>query len=428
MAIDGLIILESNGRPIIQTNFKSTSPAYPLLHIEAFNNAIADSERSQIDPVLYVHSDQGPSVCCHTECGIGLTLLCPVRGDVDALYIFAFMQLFVETLQDYLGELSGSTLRDHFDIVYQLVEEMLNNGHPLTTERSALRDIVLPPSLLNKILSATGANTHKASTNPFASPIPWRKLGVKHTANEIFFDMSEEMQAIVDKNGSVISSQVWGRIETNSKLSGIPDLLLLFTDNKFLQDCSFHQCVRLQRWLRDKAVSFVPPDGRFVLMDYQYIPVPSSGAINARPLPVPFSLLPTIKIDENGGSFDFVLTSRLSTRVIDRLTVELCLGDSATGANCTVSSGASWGFDPKTRKLRWEILKAPQGASHNLRGSFSCSKPRPEISRAFQISFENNQSTFSGLKIDQLRISHESYKPFKGVRGRSYGQIEWRWR
>lgn len=76
---------------------------------------------------------------------------------------------------------------------------MLDNGYPLTTERSALRDIVLPPSLLNKILSATGAASYKASTNPFASPIPWRKLGVKHTANEIFFDISEDMHAIVDK-------------------------------------------------------------------------------------------------------------------------------------------------------------------------------------------------------------------------------------
>ena len=39
---------------------------------------------------------------------------------VDALYVFAFMQLLVETLQDYLGDLSGPTLRDHFDIVYQV--------------------------------------------------------------------------------------------------------------------------------------------------------------------------------------------------------------------------------------------------------------------------------------------------------------------
>lgn len=36
------------------------------------------------------------------------------------------------------------------------MEEMLDNGIPLTTEPNALRDIVLPPSLINKMLSVAG--------------------------------------------------------------------------------------------------------------------------------------------------------------------------------------------------------------------------------------------------------------------------------
>ncbi|KAI5124765.1 hypothetical protein M0805_005399 [Coniferiporia weirii] len=428
MAIDGLILLESNGRPIIQTNFKTASPAYPLLHIDAFNNALADSATGQIDPVLYVSAHQGPSACCHMECGGGLRLLCPVSGDVDGLYVFAFMRLFYETLQDYLGEVSSSTLRDHFDVVYQLLEEMLDNGHPLTTERSALRDIVLSPSLLNKILSVTGVSgLAKASSNPFASPIPWRKYGIKYNNNEIYFDMVEDLRAIVNKNGIALSSQVWGKIETNCRLSGTPDLLLTFADAKVLHDCSFHQCVRLQRWSRDRALSFVPPDGRFELMNYRYVPSALSSTVNTRQIPVPFSFSPTVTVEENGGTLNFTLTSRLSTRLIERLTVDLYLGAGATGANCTVSSGATWGFDPKTLILRWEIQKAPQGSSHTLRGTYTTSKLQPQPSKSFQIAFDINQYTFSGLKVDQLRASHETYKPYKGVRGRSCGEIEWRW-
>ena len=33
---------------------------------------------------------------------------------------------------------------------------MLDDGIPLTTETSTLRDIVLPPSLINKMLSVAG--------------------------------------------------------------------------------------------------------------------------------------------------------------------------------------------------------------------------------------------------------------------------------
>lgn len=36
--------------------------------------------------------------------------------------------------------------------------------------------------------------------------------------------------------------------------------------------------VRLQRWTRDKALSFVPPDGHFTLLDYRFSPSSSSAA------------------------------------------------------------------------------------------------------------------------------------------------------
>ena len=82
---------------------------------------------------------------------------------------------------------------------------MLDSGHVLTTERSALNDIVIPPSLLDKILSATGmSGLSKASSNPFQSAIPWRKHGIKHNNNEIYFDVVEDFHAIVNKYVSAL--------------------------------------------------------------------------------------------------------------------------------------------------------------------------------------------------------------------------------
>ncbi|KLO16382.1 clathrin adaptor, mu subunit [Schizopora paradoxa] len=426
MVIDGIIILEASGRPIVQTNFRSKGPAYPLLHIDAFNNALSETQYANLDPVLSVAAHHGPSACCHMECG-GLRFLCPVSGDVDPLFAFSFLQTLVEVLHDYVNDISPTSLRDHFDVVYQLLEEMLDNGHPLTTERNTLRDIVLPPSLWSKVLAVAGApDFSKTSANPFASPLPWRKLGVKYANNEIYFDINESMTAIVNKNGTVLSSQVWGEIDTNCHLSGMPDLLLTFRDTKSLQDCSFHPCVRLQKWSKDKMLSFVPPDGSFVLMEFRYSPVVSGVVSAPRPIPLPFTLTPSITLSENGGVIDLTLTSRLSARVIERIVVELVLGRGVTGASCTVSSGATWGFDPKARRLRWEIQKAPQGASYSLRGTFSATE-KPSPARAFQISFDISQNTFSGLKVDQLRVQNEGYKPYKGVRGKSIGDVEWRW-
>lgn len=427
MAIDGLIILDTAGRPIIQSGFRSSSSAYPLLHIEALNNALSKASRpSDVDPVLYVSSLEldTPSACCHVKHG-DLRLLCPVSGDVNPLYVFAFLQTFIDILREYFGQISAETLKDNFDVVYQLLEETLDaSGHPSTTYPNALRDIVLPPSLLQKVLSVagvTGLANQSSNQHPFASPIPWRKTGVRYNANEVFFDLLEELRAVVNKNGIAAMSQVWGTVHANSRLSGTPDLLLSFAGSQTLTDCSFHPCVRLQRWTRDKQLSFVPPDGQFTLMSYRYQPAGTHA------IAIPFTVKASVVIDESKGTFDVIVTSRLTTRTIEKMTVDWFLGETASGASCAASNSSSWTFDSRARTLRWEMKNITPSSSFNLRGHFATTDKVPRPSRGFRIKFEVLQHTFSSLKVDQLKLTGEMYKPYKGVRGRSMGDVEWRW-
>jgi len=39
---------------------------------------------------------------------------------VDPLVGFAFMQTFIDILREYFGTVSAATLRDNFDVVYQV--------------------------------------------------------------------------------------------------------------------------------------------------------------------------------------------------------------------------------------------------------------------------------------------------------------------
>ncbi|KAF5322424.1 hypothetical protein D9619_001063 [Psilocybe cf. subviscida] len=459
---NGIILLDNHGRPIIQSGFRSTSPGYPLLHIDAVNDALAKATRPQdVDPVIYVSAyniGDSPSACCHVPCA-DMRILCPISGNADPLFGFAFLQTFIEILNEYFGSLSTATIKDNFDVVYQLLEETLDaGGHPLTTSSNALRDIVLPPSLLNKLLNVAGANITTTinsgsglGSGPFSSPIPWRKAGLKYTSNEIYFDMVEELNAIVNRNGGPVSSNVFGKIESNSRLSGTPDCLLSFTNPSVLVDCAFHPCVRLNRWTRGKTLSFVPPDGKFTLAEYRYSPAAStstSTAVGKDTVPIPFTVKTLFDIEAQGGSFDVTLTSRLNTRNLENIVVELDLGEGAAGIKCTAArgtgglgrgginaldmgsggnTGASWAFDSKKRVLRWEIASAPSASSWNLRGSFTTPSITPRPSHALQIRFEIQSYTFSSLKVEQLKITGEAYKPYKGVRGRAIGNVEWRW-
>jgi hypothetical protein len=80
-------------RPIIQSGFRSSSPAYPLLHIDALNNALAKSTRvGDVDPVIYVPTYDGrdalfPSACCHILYG-DIRIVCPVSGEGELWSLF----------------------------------------------------------------------------------------------------------------------------------------------------------------------------------------------------------------------------------------------------------------------------------------------------------------------------------------------------
>ncbi|RXK35486.1 AP-3 complex subunit mu [Tremella mesenterica] len=304
--IDGIIILSPNGKPLISSHFSSHPPSYPNVHIDAYNHAVTRNgsisgqfgSSDEPRPILWVNTlvrggGLGNAGLCHLE-REGLTFLVPISQEVNPLLAFTFLERFLETLKDYLGEVTETTLKDNFDIVYMLIEEMLDEGHVAMTELAMLKEIVLPPSLMRKLLSVAGVSgLQTPTTTPLVAPIPWRRTHVRHPNNEIYFDVEETLDAIVDRKGNVLSSSVWGRINANSRLSGTPDLLLTLIKPDQLSNCSFHPCIRYNRWNRDKVLSFIPPDGKFKLLEYQ--------AADLTKGQLPFLLSPSMTLEENGG-------------------------------------------------------------------------------------------------------------------------------
>ena len=96
------------------------------------------------------------------------------------------------------------------------------------------------------------------------SNVPWRRSGVKYTNNEAYFDVIEEVDAIIDKSGATVQSEIHGYIDCVVKLSGMPDLSMSFMNPRMFDDTSFHPCVRFKRW----EVSWVLTHYFFVLHDH----------------------------------------------------------------------------------------------------------------------------------------------------------------
>ena len=217
--------------------------------------------------------------------------ICP--NEINPLMVLEFLNRLVVTLQEYfyMGRVDEVAIKDNFITIYQLLEEMIDFGWPLTTEINALKVLIRPPTILSKLLStATGQSSlsssaipsivgstsdpnqqqHQQQSGATLANMPWRAAGVYYSNNEIYVDIIEEVDAIVDqRSGKIVTADVQGSIICQSHLSGVPDLLLTFNDPNIIDDCSFHPCVRYEKFERDQVVSFVPPDGNFELMRYR---------------------------------------------------------------------------------------------------------------------------------------------------------------
>ena len=119
----------------------------------------------------------------------------------------------------------------------------------------------------------TFMNSDIAKTTVMA--ISWRTKGIHYTKNEFFLDVIEKIEYYMDYNNDTVRKNIiHGQIVCKSFLSGMPELhvsinKILNRDKQFLSSCKFHQCVSLDSIEQGKEITFIPPDGDFILCSYE---------------------------------------------------------------------------------------------------------------------------------------------------------------
>lgn len=119
-----------------------------------------------------------------------------------------------------------------------------------------------------------GGRSSPGSLTPMGSPVPWRKANVRHTSNELYVDIVETLSVLIAPSGRPLSAMTNGTIAFTAKVSGVPELFMQLSAPGGIGNTvslpAFHPCIRLKRWNdRPGELSFVPPDGRFVLAGYE---------------------------------------------------------------------------------------------------------------------------------------------------------------
>uniref|UniRef100_A0AAY4A244 AP-3 complex subunit mu-1 n=1 Tax=Denticeps clupeoides TaxID=299321 RepID=A0AAY4A244_9TELE len=337
-----------------------------------------------------------------------------IQSEVPPLFVIEFLHHVAETFQDYFGECSESAIKDNVVIVYELLEEMLDNGFPLATESNILKELIKPPNILRSVVNSITGSCNVGETLPTGqlSTIPWRRAGVKYTNNEAYFDVVEEIDAILDKTGSVVFAEIQGVIDACVNLTGMPDLTLSFMNPRLLDDVSFHPCVRFKRWESERVLSFIPPDGNFRLLSYH---------VSAQNLvAIPIYVKQNISFFETGSSGRLDITvgpKQTMGKTVEAVFVTINMPKVVLSANLTATQG-NYTYNPVTKTLVWDIGKLSQQKLPNLKGSLTlqCGAPKPEESPSLNIDLKIQQLAISGLKVNRLDMYGEKYKPFKGVK------------
>lgn len=444
--IDSLFIVTGGGNFVVEKHLKGKHSRDVL---DAFFSSL--KEHSPVDVPKAIRASASTALL-HIYRN-DLFYVAVVSAEVCPLAVFDLLSRFYGVLQRYIGTPTDDCLRAHFSTSYLLLDEMMASGFPFTTDLNQLEAIISPPTTLTKVVSVVAGGTTQsirnegepdpvsrfvsavagqtsatASSNP-PPGIWWRRPNVTYAANEVYADVVERIDCILDGSGNVAMGGIAGEILVNSKLSGAaPECRLSVRNADLLAKASFHPCVRVNKFREQNVLSFIPPDGTFTLCSYwlrdsmQNLPVVIQGGLTFHEDvgKLRLSIQPRLKVLHKNPVF------------VDRCQVTLQLPDSILGCDLTATAG-QWRFDNHSSRngVQWTIGKLPdspsvlEGTLTYVRDSDGKLRGPLEEQGTCQVFFSVKGWAMSGFKLDSLDVTNITYTPYKGCRYSSRsGKVE----
>lgn len=281
--------------------------------------------------VLFLPNTNPPTLVFSLVHG-GLLFLLTTSSEVEPLLILEFLHRVIDSLEEFLGApLISHKIEGSYDVVAQLLTEMCDAGTVATTEPNSLRDVVEVEGWMGKLLGSItlpgqvkDLSAYGRSPSPgmaslaqtTAPALPWRRANVRHTSNELYADVVETLTVTLAPSGRPLAAFANGTIAFTSKVSGVPDISMTLTGpsgkhnlGSLMELPVFHPCVRLARWKEQPGVlSFIPPDGRFILAGYEVDLLPftngKSGSLSTNSLKLPVEIEMKTGLGSMGSDFE----------------------------------------------------------------------------------------------------------------------------
>ncbi|KAG6888730.1 hypothetical protein C0995_006382 [Termitomyces sp. Mi166 len=407
-----IAILDLKGKPLIQRSYRDDVPPS---YVERFLPLVLEIEEDgqQVTPCF---SSQGVNYM-HIRHS-NLYLLALSKRNSNAAEIIIFLHRLTQVLIEYFKELEEESIRDNFVIIYELMDEMMDFGYPQTTESKILQEYITQESYKLEVQ----VRPPMAVTNA----VSWRTEGIRYRKNEVFLDVIESVNMLVNANGNVVRSEILGAIKMKCYLSGMPELRLGLNDKVMfestgrtargkaieMEDVKFHQCVRLSRFENDRTISFIPPDGEFELMSYR--------------LSTPVKPLVWVEAaveSHKGSRVEYVVKVKAQFKrrsTANNVEIYVPVPDDADSPKFRASTGTVQ-YAPDKSAFVWKIKQLGGSREFLMRAHFGLPSVKSENDldkRApITVKFEIPYFTVSGIQVRYLKIVEKSgYQALPWVR------------
>ncbi|XP_057299498.1 AP-1 complex subunit mu-1-like [Hydractinia symbiolongicarpus] len=409
MSMSAVFVLDLKGKNLICRDYRGD---IDMNMIEKFLPLVLEQEEDSITSPIVVCGDITFVYIKYNN----LYIVSTTKINANVALVFSFLHKLVQVFREYFKELEEESIRDNFVLIYELMDELMDFGYPQTTETKILQEFITQQS-------------HKLEAAPRPPPavtnaVSWRTEGLKYRKNEVFLDVIESVNLLVNANGNVLRSEIVGSVKMKVYLTGMPELRLGLNDKILfentgrskskaveLEDVKFHQCVRLSRFENDRTISFIPPDGEFELMSYR---------LNTHVKPLIWIESVIEKHSHSRVEYMIKAKSQFKKRsTANNVEIIIPVPEDADSPKFKTTIG-SLKYAPEKNAIIWNIKSFQGGKEFLMRAHFGLPSVESEESESkipIAVKFEIPYFTVSGIQVRYLKIIEKSgYQALPWVR------------
>ncbi|XP_038399996.1 LOW QUALITY PROTEIN: AP-2 complex subunit mu-like [Canis lupus familiaris] len=360
------------------------------------------------------------------------------KQNVNAAMVFEFLYKMCDVMAAYFGKISEENIKNNFGLIYELLDEILDFGYPQNSETGALKIFITQQG----IKSQHDKEEQSQITSQVTGQIGWQWEGIKYRRNELFLDVLESVNLLMSPQGQVLSAHVSDRVVIKSYLSGMPECKFGMNDKIVIEkqgkgtadetskngkqsiaidDCTFHQCVRLRKFDSERSISFIPPDGEFELMRYR----------TTKDIILPFRVIPVVReLGRTKLEVKVVIKSNFKPSLLaQKIEVRIPTLLNTSGVQVMCMKGKAK-CKARENAIVWKIkrvagLKESQiNAEIELLPANDKKKwARPPISMNFEVPFAPSGLKVRYLKVFEPKLNYSDHDVIKWVHYIGHGGI-----